>query len=175
MARGQRDLWTNSGGLRGATLWPAPESPAPPRVRRQYGKIKRVLQKHGLHELKFLEYSLVDNPDTPLSPELLQRRLFQTLPVDCMAVKPIKPLRAAIDTPARKRTLSERLNSESNAQTTATTTATAGKRPCAPRLAKSSGRRSQSWTPWMQITLSPFWRASMPGCSVMVARCRAVR
>ena len=44
-----------------------------------------------------------------------------------MAVKPVKPLRAAIDTPARKRTLSERMNSESNAQTTATTTATAGR------------------------------------------------
>ncbi len=136
---GQRDLWTNSGGLRGATIWPAPESSVPSRVRRQYGKIKRVGQKTSQHELKFLEYSLVDNPDAPLSPELMQRRLFQTLPVDCTAVKPVKPLRAAIDPPVRKRTLSERdlrfrdfgigisVSTKSNAKTTATTTATAGR------------------------------------------------
>ncbi len=136
---GQRDLWTNSGGLRGATIWPAPESPAPSRVRRQYGKIRRVAQSSSQHELKFLEYSLVDNPDAPLSAELLQRRLFQTLPIDCVAVKPTKPLRAAIDTPARKRTLSECVDSESDSKTSTTTTnatATAGSETSRTKISK---------------------------------------
>ena len=58
-----RDLWTNSGGLRGATVWPAaggpnrqPDPSAKPRVRRQYGKVNRYSTGDPL---KFLEYSLV--------------------------------------------------------------------------------------------------------------------
>ena len=102
---GQRDLWTNSGGLRGATVWPAVESGQQPRVRRQYGKIKRVGQTNGQSELKFLEYSLVDDPAVPLQASLLQRRLFQTLPIDSMGVKAIKPMRATIEVPAQHRTI----------------------------------------------------------------------
>jgi hypothetical protein len=100
---GQRDLWTNSGGLRGATVWPAVESGSKARVRRQYGKIKRVSAANGRSELKFLEYSLVDNSADPIGEELLQRRLFQTLPVDSMGVKAIRPLRAAIEIPVPNR------------------------------------------------------------------------
>ena len=94
----QRDLWTNSGGVRGATLYPPAESNIPSRVRRQYGRIARADKKGG-RELKFLEYSLVDNPHSPLSPELLQRRLFQTLPVIGRGTseRVPRPLRAAIE------------------------------------------------------------------------------
>lgn len=95
--QGKRDLWTNSGGLRGATVWPSEESGLHPRVRRQYGKIRRVDQGKPQHELKFLEYSLVERPDHPLPPRLAKRRLFQSLPVGCLAAKPIKPLRAAVE------------------------------------------------------------------------------
>ena len=112
---GQRDLWTNSGGLRGATVWPAVESGQQPRVRRQYGKIKRVGQNNGQSELKFLEYSLVDDPRMPLSASLLQRRLFQTLPIDSMGVKAIKPMRATIEVPAANRTIGQNLPAPSRA------------------------------------------------------------